>query len=67
MVRFSDPQNVRLLEMLDYQTVDWSEMLDRLIGIVGMVRLLDYQTIRTVRIVGFLDCPIVRILRLLDC
>ena len=53
-----------ILGLLDCQTVDSSEMPDRLIGIVGMVRLSYYQT---ARIVGFSDCQIVRILRLLDC
>ena len=56
-----DSLTVRLLEIPDCQTADLLEMSDRLIRIVGMVRLLYYQTVRIVRIVGFSDC------QLLDC
>jgi len=58
--------------MLDCQTVDSSEMSDRLIGIVGMVRLSYYQTARIVGfldcwILGFSDCRIVGLSEFSDC
>ena len=46
MVRFSNSWTIGLLEMLDCQTVDWSEMSDKPIRISKMVRLLYYQTVR---------------------